>query len=81
MASTCELYKGPVKIGSGSCAAGSASITSFSAAGNAIANRRYLTIMVTQAGIHTGRSWSTRILADNGAGTLTLRDFCPFVGA
>jgi hypothetical protein len=85
MASTVDLYKGPVKLGSGTAAAGSTSITGFT---NAVGlsyragtNKRRVQILVTQAGTHVGRTWTTRVLADNGSGTLTLRDACPFVGA
>jgi hypothetical protein len=81
MASTCKLYKGPLEIGSGACAAGSTSITSYTATAGGVAVRRNLTIAITQAGIHAGRTWRTRVLADNGSGTLTLADPCPFVAA
>lgn len=98
MASTVDLYIGPIKIGSGSAAAASASITSFSDAaglsnswkvsptspygnGNAYQFHPHVTVHVTQAGAHVGRTWYTKVLADNGSGTLTLRDACPFVGA
>lgn len=83
MASTVSLYKGPMLIGTGSASAGSTSITGYTDAvtGKLKANGRRLAITVTQAGTHVGRTWVTRVLADNGAGTLTLRDACPFVGA
>lgn len=105
MASTVDLYIGPIKIGSGSAADGSASITSFShvaafthgdgvehsgfwkstiprhVAGAGFETHPHVTVHVTQAGTHVGRSWHTKIVDDNQAGTLTLRDACPFVGA
>jgi hypothetical protein len=97
MASTVELYIGPIKIGSGSAAADSASITGYSntsgigdfwkasvssqSSGAGFDRHPDVTVLVTQAGTHVGRSWYTRITGDNGAGTLTLRDKCPFVGA
>jgi hypothetical protein len=101
MASTVDLYIGPIKIGSGSAAAASASISSFTdnaafhsvlsnawkasvpghTSGEAFTRHPHVTILVTQAGTHVGRSWYTKILSDNGAGTLTVRDACPFVGA
>ena len=81
MASTCDIYKHGIKLGSGSCEAASASITSWTAVGSPHTVRRNVQIVVTQAGTHAGRSWNTRILADNGSGTLTVADACPYVGA
>jgi hypothetical protein len=86
MASTCDVYKGGNKLGSGTCAAGSATISSYTAfnagLGNDIARvcgRRNVQIVVTQAGTHVGRSWNTRVLTEGAS--LTLMDACPFVGA
>jgi hypothetical protein len=86
MASTCSIYKHGIKMGDGSCAAGSASITSFTKVAetgsrNRECVRRNVQITVTEAGTHTGRSWNARVLTDNGAGTLTLSEPCPYVGA
>jgi hypothetical protein len=105
MASTVDLYIGPIKIGSGSATADSASITSFTdasdfthsdgvehsgfwkstiplyTAGAGFEFHPHVTVHVTQAGTHVGRSWYTKIVDDNQAGTLTLRDACPYVGA
>jgi hypothetical protein len=105
MASTVDLYIGPIKIGSGRASGGSASITSYSddtafthtdsiqhsglwkatipryTSGEAFSEHPHVTVHVTQAGTHVGRTWYTRVLSDNGAGTLTLVDACPFVGA
>jgi hypothetical protein len=36
---------------------------------------------VTPAGVHKGRTFNTRVLADNGAGTLTIAHTVPWVGA
>ena len=84
MASTCELYKGSIRLGAGSCAAASASITSWVVqagySGKPVLQRN-VTIAVTEAGTHVGRTWRARVIADNGSGTLTLSEPCPFVGA
>ena len=84
MASTCKLYKGPILLGAGSCAADSASITSWviqSGYSGKPVLRRNVSITVTQAGTHSGRTWRANVVADNGSGTLTLSEKCPFVGA
>lgn len=86
MASTCTINKGSRQIGTGSVSADSASVTSFTLTDsvyNTTVNGfgRKVTVSITQTGTHEGRSFETRIVSDNGAGTLTLRDPCPFVGA
>lgn len=79
MASTCDIYKGMVKLGSGSCEAASASITSYS--GTDPQNLRNVSVVITQVGTHVGRSISTRVESGSGTATLVLRDTIPFVGA
>lgn len=79
MASTVSIYKGATLIGTGSAAAGSATISSWSPAAGQTALGRQLTIAVTQAGAHVGRAWSSRVLS--AGATLVLVDACPFVGA
>ncbi len=81
MASTCDIYKHGIKLGSGSCAGGNASITSWSAVGSPRTIGRNVQIAVPPAGVYAGQTWNTRILADNGSGTLTLKDACPFTNA
>lgn len=87
MASTCDVYKNGLKLGTGTCAAASATISSYDDfnAGLAldidrVAGRRNVQIVVTQAGTHVGRVWRTLCTAE-GANSLTLVDKCPFVGA
>jgi hypothetical protein len=87
MTSTCDVYKNGIKLGSGTCEAASATISSwddFNAglAGDIdrIAHRRNVQIVVTEVGTHTGRSWNTYVI-NEAASALTLRDACPFVGA
>lgn len=87
MASTCDIYKGSIKLGSGTCADGSASITSYTAndsggqAGDIprVCNRRAVVVTITQAGTHAGRSWRTRVISEGA--TTVLVDKCPFIGA
>jgi hypothetical protein len=86
MASTCKIYKHGIEMGEGSCAGGSASITSFTkvaetASRNRECVRRNVQIMVTQSGVYTGLSWNARVLTDNGSGTLTLSEKCPYTNA
>ena len=84
MASTCRVYKNGTLLGAGSIAADSASITSWVPnAGSSLPPiaRRNVQVQCTQAGVNVGKSFATQILADNGSGTLTMRDKCPFVGA
>jgi hypothetical protein len=86
MASTCKIYKHGIEMGEGSCAGGSASITSFTkvaetASRNRECVRRNVQIMVTQAGVYAGLSWNARVLTDNGSGTLTLSEKCPYTNA
>lgn len=79
MASTCIVYKGGLQLGTASCAADSTSLSSYS--GTAPIDLRNVTVTVTQAGTHAGRSWNTRVQSGSGSSTLVVRDACPFVGA
>jgi hypothetical protein len=79
MASTCTVCKGNIQLGTGSVAAGSTSITSYS--GTAPINGRNVVVSVTQAGTHAGRSFATEIISGSGTATLVVNDACPFVGA
>jgi hypothetical protein len=79
MASTCDIYKGSNKLGSGSCEAASASITSYT--GTAPTNLRNVQVVITEAGDNVGRSIWTRVQSGSGTATLVIRDAIPFVGA
>ncbi len=86
MASTCDFYKDNIKLGSGTCAAGSASITSYTALNPGLAHdvarvaaRRNIRVVITQAGTHAGRHWNARVLSEGS--TCTLSNPCPYVGA
>jgi hypothetical protein len=83
MASTCKLTKGSQVLGTGSVAAASASVSSWTATSAQIPKilGRFVCVEITEAGSHLGRTFWTRVTADNGSGTLTLRDLTPFVGA
>lgn len=83
MASPCSIYKHGILLGTGNCSDGSASITSFSASSGApsVVKGKNVQIVITEAGTHNGRQWVSRIAANNGAGTLTLDNACPYVGA
>lgn len=86
MASTCKVYKHGIEMGSGTCAGGSASITSFTKVAetgsrNRECVRKNCQITVTQAGVYAGLSWNARVTADNGSGTLTLSEPCPYTNA
>jgi len=82
MASSCSIYKHGILLGTGSCAASSASITSFTATTGApaLVKGKNVQVTVTQAGTNVGRTWRTRVVS-NSAGTVTVTDACPFVGA
>ena len=77
MASTCDIYKRGVKLGSGTCSDGSTSITSYTAIAPCV--RKAVLVTVTQPGTHAGRTWRTRVVSEGA--TTVLRDPCPFVGA
>jgi hypothetical protein len=87
MASSCDFYKGSIKLGSGTCAGGSASVTSYTAndSGGASADvarvcaRKNITVVVTQAGVYAGLSWRARVLTEGS--TCTLSEPCPFTNA
>ena len=87
MASTCAIYKGSRKIGTGSVADGTTAVSSFvltdSVYGTRVHNTfgRNVKVTITESGSHLGRSFDTRIISDDGAGNLVIRDATPFVGA
>lgn len=87
MASTCTINKGTRQIGTGSVSDGSNAVSSFVLTDAMYGTKcegvfgRNVTVCITQAGTHLGRTFRTRIVTDDGAGNLTLRDNCPFVGS
>ena len=75
---TCKLYKGPQLLGDGTLTSGSTSITSWTAtADTRPVARRNVSVTITSS-THTGSTFQTKVMADNGSGTLTLRDPSPF---
>jgi hypothetical protein len=80
MTTAVAVYKHGQKLGVGTVAAGSATISSWTAETGAVVARRNVQVQVTGAGNSIGKTFNTRILADNTT-TLTMRDACPFVGA
>lgn len=79
MASTCAVYKHGILLGTASCEADSASLTSYS--GTDPHDGRNVQIVVTEDGTHKGRSWNARVLSGSGTATLTVDRACPYVGA
>jgi hypothetical protein len=75
---TCKVYKGPQLLGEGAIEAGATSITSWTSAAGypPIAGRRVAVAITSSTNI--GASFQTRVMADNGAGTLTIKDPSPF---
>jgi len=77
---TCSIYKGPTLLGAGVITAGSTSVTSWVVTSGyslpAVA-RRNVAVTITSS-THIGSTFRTRVLADNGSGTLTLSDGSPF---
>ena len=79
---TVDGYKGTIKIGSGSIDEGGTDVTfaSWTATESRVADRRRLTFVVTSGNAtHAGRSWTSRVVSDNGAGVVTLVNPCPFL--
>lgn len=75
---TCSLYKGGQLLGTGSITSGSASVTSWTASGGTPPIvRRNIAVTITSS-THVGSTYRTKVLADNGSGTLTLRDVSPY---
>lgn len=75
-----EIFKGVNKLGAGTATSSSASITSFTATitGTRLKDRNVMVHVVSDA-THKGRTYNTRILADNGSGTLTLSAPHPYL--
>lgn len=72
-----DVYKGPIKLGSGTATSGSGSISSYTTLITANSGRN-VQLQVTTAGTHNGKMWPAKITTDGGA-SLTLRDVCPFL--
>jgi hypothetical protein len=86
MASTCQVFKHGILLADATCAGGSASLTSVTkvaetASRNRESVRRNVQITITQTGVYKGLSWNARVLTDNGSGTFTLSEKCPYTNA
>lgn len=79
MASSCDIYKHGIKLGSGTCAGGSADITSYTANLSRTCARKNVQVVVTQDGVYKGSSWNTRVLSEGS--TTVLADACPYTNA
>lgn len=73
---TCDVYKGPVKLGSGTATSGSATISSYTSTGVKAEDRLNVVVAITSS-THTGSSFRARILTDGGT-SLTLSEASPF---
>lgn len=75
---TCSIYKGSTLLGTGSIAAAGTTVTGWTATTAAPAvNRKNVGIAITSS-TNAGATLRTRVTADDGAGTLTIKDACPF---
>lgn len=74
--STCDVYKGPIKLGSGSISNGATSITSYTSTGAKDEARKNVTVVITSS-THVGSSFQTRVLVDGGT-SLTIKDSNPY---
>lgn len=73
---TADIYKGGIKLGSGTLLAAAASITSYTATNSrALGTSRNVQVHVT-GGTSTG-VFNTRVTNDGGS-TVTIADLCPF---
>lgn len=80
MATACTIWKHGLKLGTGTIAAGSATVSSWTATTGAPDEwRKNVHVQIT-GGAAAGSSFLTRILVDGGT-SLTMKDKCPFVGA
>ena len=76
--STCSVYKGCRLLGAGSIAAAGTTITSWTAQTGAPAVNRVNCQVAITSSTNSGASFNTRVTADNGSGTLTIKDKNPF---
>lgn len=74
--STCDVYKGPHRLGSGSITNGATSITGYTSTDAMSEERKNVTVVITSS-THVGSSFRTRVLTDGGT-SLTIRDANPF---
>lgn len=75
---TCKVYKGCRLMGAGEIAAAGTTITSWTAEANAPAVARKNIVVAITSSTNIGAAFRTRVMADDGAGTLTIADASPF---
>lgn len=81
MTTAVHIYKHGIKLGEGTCAAGSATVSSWTATSGAPDEwRKNVQVQIIGASAWTGEIFQTRVLTDNTT-SLVLKDVCPFVGA
>jgi hypothetical protein len=81
MATNCSVYKHGIRLGTGTVAAGSTTISSWTADTGAPDEwRKNVQVQITGAGAWQGQHFNTRIITDNST-SLVMKDACPFVGA
>lgn len=75
MTTTCGIYKGGKRLGTGECTNGSTAIGSYT--GTAPGTGRNVSVVVEDSGAHDGQTHRTRIVLDAGA-DLTMSGEFPF---
>ena len=75
---TVDVYKGPIKLGSATATDGGATATLTSYTGTALPKNKVVTVTVTQAGTHVGRTIRNRV-SDVSGDTITLTRAMPFI--
>ena len=73
---TCDVYKGPIKLGSGTATSGSATISSYTSTGVKAEDRLNVVVSITSS-TNAGASFRARILTDGGT-SLTLSEASPY---
>lgn len=82
MATACTVWDEGIKVGTGTIAAGDATILSWSKESGFWPDvfRKNVQVQITGAGAWQGRTFNARILEDNTT-ELEMNVTCPFVGA
>jgi hypothetical protein len=73
---TCNVWKGPIKLGSGTATNASATISSYTSTDARSEGRMNVTVEIT-SGDSTGSTFRARVITDGGT-SLTLSEASPF---
>jgi hypothetical protein len=73
---TCDVYKGPIKLGSGTATSGSATISSYTSTGVKAEDRVNVQIAITSS-TNAGATFRARVITDNGT-SLVLSEASPY---